>query len=121
VKRMLAMPAVKDLITDIRTFCAAFRASTNSRAALRLLQKEDGVKQPKILIMDVLTRWWSTYSMIVRLLEMHAYVVRDEHITDLELGARHYMLCRLLKHLLKPFRDFQVFMEGEKYVATIFY
>ena len=55
--------------------------------------------------------------MVHRLLELREYLLRDDHITDVELVNSHWQMARALCHVLKPLRDFQLGMEAEKYVT----
>jgi hypothetical protein len=55
--------------------------------------------------------------MVHRLLELREHLLRDDHITDVELVNSHWQMARALCHVLKPLRDFQIGMEAEKYVT----
>ena len=62
---------------------------------MRKVQLNNDVKWPLKFIQDVVTRWWSTYTMIERFLDLMPYVdillvrgalLRDEMLTALEIN-----------------------------------
>jgi hypothetical protein len=114
---ILKHPAIINVVDDTRTHVHAFRKSSQARATLKTLMRAAGQK-PSNLQADVATRWWSTFSMVHRLLELREHLLRDDHITDVELVNSHWQVARALCHVLKPLRDFQLGMEAEKHVTT---
>jgi hypothetical protein len=109
-------PSISHLVEDMRTYVNSFRKSSQARSALKQLMRAAG-RKPLGLVADVVTRWWSTFSMVHRLVELREFLVREEHITDVELVQQHWQVAKALVHVLKPLRDFQVAMEAEKHVT----
>ena len=112
-------PAVRNVIADIREFVTSARASPIIRAALKNVQTLAGVRNPKILIADVKTRWWSTYMMMTRVLEMKPYLSVDDpaFVTVVEFTRRMWSVCRAFVRVLKPLRDAQLLLEGSHYIT----
>ena len=57
-----------------RALVAFFNGSTQATDLLERLQREGKEDYIVSLIQDIITRWWSTYSMIQRLLRLRKYV-----------------------------------------------
>jgi len=102
-----------------RQLCATMNRS--SQLAEQLLKaQENYVTRPKKVIQDIVTRWWSTYSMLLRLLELKTYVdfVCSNNTTTLtNLNAAQWKLAEDIKIILHPFMLAQKLLEGEKYVT----
>ncbi|CAB9520830.1 zinc finger, BED-type containing 1 [Seminavis robusta] len=84
----------------------------NSSQALEKLKKHQAQSDscegpPKGLIDDVVTRWWATYAMIVRLLELKPAIQTMFIYNELDITT-----------VLKPFKDAQKMLEGDKYVTA---
>lgn len=102
----------------IGTFSSSNQLSDN----LRKVQLNNDVQRPLKFIQDVVTRWWSTYAMVERFLELLPYLemlqmrgalLREEMLTSLEVNE-----LQILKRILKPFMTVQKAMEGQKYVTN---
>ena len=93
----------------------------SSQLAEQLLKaQENYVTRPKKVIQDIVTRWWSTYSMLLRLLELKTYVVfvcSNNTTTLTNLNAAQWKLAEDIKIILHPFMLAQKLLEGEKYVT----
>ena len=98
----------------------------SSQAKEKLLKKqalfEEMKGRPKSVITDVVTRWWSTYSMIDRLLELRPAINlmgTEGHLGDCPLLVNDdwSKLENMLK-VLKPFKGAQKLLEGDSYVTS---
>jgi hypothetical protein len=115
-------PDVLPLLKDIRKFVVSTRKSNLAHAALKQMQAAAGIAHPLGLILDVRTRWWSTYTMLERVLALKPYldVDHDDYVTEYDLDREHYTIIRAMVKVLKPLRDMQLFLEGQKYVTISF-
>ena len=71
------------------------------------------------VIQDVTTRWWSTWSMIARLLQLKRALQslhRDE-LLDIGLTEAQWTILAMLEKVLRPFMQVQKALEGDKYVS----
>jgi hypothetical protein len=79
------------------------------------------VDNPLKMIQDVPTRWWSTYSMIIRFLELLPWLyilVTKGHLSKDEMLNRDEVEELMeLNELLEPFMLAQQVLEGQKYVT----
>jgi hypothetical protein len=77
-------------------------------------------KQAVGMIVDVVTRWWSTYSMCERLIYLQpalAALAVDNKLPDyILLNETDWKILRQVHQLLKPFKIAQKLLEGDKYV-----
>jgi len=101
---------------DIVTF---FHSS--SQAMEKLLSKQAQGKALKP-IQDVATRWWSTYSMLIRLLRLMTYLqlLEEEGEGRCNLTPEQWVIVKDLAALLHPFMVVQKLLEGESYVTISF-
>ena len=92
--------------------------NSSSQASAELLDIQDRTNPLKI-VQDVATRWWSTFGMISRLLDLkdsfsslveRNLLSRDTNLMDDQWDA----LCDI-KALLEPFMIVQKVLEGQKY------
>ena len=99
-----------------------FSSSNQLSDSLRKVQLNNDVQRPLKFMQDVVTRWWSTYAMVERFLDLLPYVemllmrgalLRDEMLTALEISD-----LKTLKRILKPFMTVQKALEGQKYVTN---
>ncbi|CAM9932863.1 unnamed protein product, partial [Scytosiphon promiscuus] len=112
-------PGVKKAMTLARGLVT--RYTTSSQMADRLAQfvkiylNSDG-KKP---IQDVVTRWWSTCQMVLRLLELREAIEKHEEADKLEpmLMAADWAVLEMILPVLEPFMDTQLQLEGRKYVT----
>ena len=65
------------------------------------------------------TRWWSTCSMVGRLLELRAAIDKNDEADKLEplLTAADWAVLELILPILEPFMQTQTLLEGRKYVT----
>ena len=116
----------KELMKRTRKLVALFKYSTQLSGRLKEVQKQLGVLVPLIVYQDVVTRWWSTYMMIERLLTLKPSLIylEEEELGpyklahDQALTGAQWDDLKLLKQLLEPFMVFQRQLEGDKYVTS---
>lgn len=92
--------------------------SSSSQAEQRLLSLQQTGKPVKC-IQDVVTRWWSTYSMCQRLLRLKLYLdlMEAEGTLQCNLSPSQWIIISDTCTLLKPFMFAQKILEGETYVT----
>ena len=92
--------------------------NSSSQASCDLLDVQNRVT-PLTIIQDVATRWWSTYMMISRLIELkdsfQALVQRDVMDEEINLTEEQWDALVDIKALLEPFMIVQKVLEGQKY------
>ena len=105
-----------------RELVRSFSHSDQATAALRRYQEEARpTSRSLVLIQDITTRWWSTYSMAERLLKLKVYVelcidnhfVHESHL----LTNVQWAVLEKIMQVLEPFKFFQQLLEGENYVT----
>jgi hypothetical protein len=93
--------------------------NSSSQAMGKLLSKQQ-VGRAVRPIQDVVTRWWSTYQMVERLIRLRPYLVLLEEEGDLDcnLSIQQWAIITNLKFLLQPFMIVQKLLEGQTYVTV---
>lgn len=79
-------------------------------------------KVPLQLIQDVVTRWWSTQSMLERLIKLQdpvKFALSGHRMNDL-LTDSDWAGIKMVEEFLRPFAKIQKFLEGEKYITVSF-
>jgi hypothetical protein len=111
------LPESNGTLSACRTLINFFHSS--SQAMAKLLSKQSVGRAVK-LIQDVVTRWWSTWSMVDRLMRLKTYLALMEEEGDLtcNLNPTQWLIVRDLQVTLKPFMIAQKLLEGQSY-ATI--
>ena len=78
-------------------------------------------KQPLKAIQDVVTRWWSTYSALTRLVYLKPAInslLADKELKNEQcLSDTEWKVVETVIDILKPFKSAQKHLEGEKYVT----
>ena len=73
------------------------------------------------VIVDVITRWWSTYQTVDRLLYLkpafQALVLDNLLDDEVALTQHDWKVMKEMHMLLKPFKTAQELLEGDKYVT----
>ena len=114
-------PGVEEAMAQARGFVAHFSHSALEEESLLAFQRRRQGGNGKVLklLQDVTTRWWSTFTMLERLMEskptLQAMKLMEE--TSVELSPETWEIIRLGSIVLKPFKAVQLMMEGEKYIT----
>ena len=120
-KTLQADGTLRNSLTAAKKLVAFFRSSHKKSAELNALQKARN-RKPLVLLQDCETRWWSTYAMITRLLELKPFIVEIFGLvndrSNMKLTAEDWIVLEQLKSLLKPFKQAQELLEGHKYVTV---
>jgi hypothetical protein len=88
-----------------RSLVGSFFHSTQLMEELLKLQR-DRNETPVKVIQDVKTRWWSTYSMVLRILRVRVYInaMAPHHPKTMEdLNVEQWNLLECIKSSLEPF------------------
>ena len=116
-------PGVQCTMKNARTLVGYFTSSSQHLAQLldeqRIISPN---KDPLKPIQDIETRWWSTYSMVSRLLELKDAIMalKGARKINQNLGEVDWEILELVKIILEPFMKIQQFFEGSKYVTISF-
>jgi hypothetical protein len=123
---MLDLGEVQDLNTmkKARRLVDHFSKSNQQIKKLKDQQKNmdtyDG-KQPVGVVVDVVTRWWSTYSICARLIHLQpalaTMAVDNKLAASIMLNETDWKIIIQVHQLLKPFKDAQLLLEGDQYVT----
>ena len=78
----------------------------------------EDMDQLKVL-KDVITRWWSTYSMVERLLYLKPAIQLHERMDSIPplLTDSDWKILALILPVLEPFTETQKLLEEQKYVT----
>jgi hypothetical protein len=111
--------SIAPVMKKVRSLVGYFSLSTQASSAIKADQQNDG-KNPKTLIQDVKTRWWSTYEMCSRLFDLKVYV--QSHLIRKSLSGdltvEEWNLVESTCNILKPFRTIQIRIEAEASVTV---
>jgi hypothetical protein len=115
------LPQEAGALKVARTLVGTFSGSSQLEDRLLTLQIGGNSRKVK-LIQDVSTRWWSTYSMIERLLRVknHINIIAQTSRVVANLNAAQWMLLEDIETILQPFMYAQKLLEGEQYVTVSF-
>jgi len=123
---ILALNEVHDLDTmkKARRLVEHFSKSNQQLEKLKAQQKNMDTyvgKQAVGVVIDVVTRWWSTYSMCERLIHLQpalaAMAVDNKLPAPILLNETDWKIIIQVHHLLQPFKDALELLEGDKYVT----
>jgi hypothetical protein len=102
-----------------RALVGHFNGSSQANALLLSAQVRNTVWLT--VMQDVVTRWWSTYKMVERLLILRPYftlLVAESNLhADLNLTHEQWETLVAIAAVLKPFMVVQKTLEGSKYVT----
>ena len=109
----------EDIMKMARKLVGHFTGS--SQAEAQLLGAQESVVHPLKCIQDVVTRWWSTFQMVERLLKLRPTfekMVGDGVLAQEDcLDDEQWETVGDVKTLLEPFMCVQKLLEGQKYVT----
>ncbi len=123
---MLALDEVDDLDTMKKARRLVEHFSKSNQQVAKLIQQQKNMdtyngKKAVGVVIDVVTRWWSTYSMCECLIHLQpalAAMALDNLLPASNLlNETDWMTIREVHKLLKPFKDAQELLEGDKYVT----
>lgn len=103
-----------------RALVGHFHSSSQASEILINLQYLE--KRPLNVIQDVVTRWWSTWLMISRLLKLKIYfdIMESKGMLACNLSPLNWDLLKQIEAVLKPFMLIQRLLEGQKYPTLSF-
>ena len=110
---------ISDLTEKVRKIVSHFRRSSTAQTKLYLYQKNVQREQQK-LILDVVTRWNSTYYMLSRFFQLKDAVRSTVALLDKELpivSSDEWLAIEEVINILKPFEQITNILSGEKYVT----
>jgi hypothetical protein len=110
------LPESDGTMSACRTLINYFNSSSQAMAKLLSKQLIGRAVKP---IQDVATRWWSTWSMVDRLMRLKTYLALMEEEGDLtcNLNPTQWLIVRDLQAALKPFMIAQKLLEGQSYTT----
>ena len=113
------------LMKKCRSLVEVFTTSTQKMDKLLNIQSSMNVyngKVPVKVIQDVVTRWWSTYTMLDRLVYLKQAItalIADNIISGENIlsSSEWHTIVKIID-ILKPFKSAQKYLEGETYVTV---
>jgi hypothetical protein len=104
-----------------------FSRSNQALASLKQQQTSMQSYNGKIaigVVVNVVTRWWSTFSMCERLVylkqALRAMALDDQIPAQKVLTNKDWEVIELVHKVLKPFKSAMIVLEGENYVTISF-
>ena len=120
------VPTVAVAMKKVRDIVQYFNKSTQATKKLKDQQHKSSLAkysgQPKNILQDVKTRWWSTYRMLKRLRFLreaiaHYFVDYPEEADTVTITAQEWKICYQIEITLRTMGFWQRVLEGEKYVT----
>jgi len=112
-------PSTKDTMISARKLVGTFTGSTQNSDKLKEAQQILRHGQVALVpIQDVITRWWSTYRSIERLLTLRPsieYLTQAAPPIGYTLSTDEWDTLLVVKSVLEPFRNVQLYLEGANY------
>lgn len=121
VKDGLKNEKVTSILEKVRGIVCHFKRSTISNNKLLKYQENEGNDNPLKVILDVVTRWNSTYYMLERFIQLEEAIKSTIAIIEKELPVLTVDEWKIIKELclaLKPFDDASKTLSGDKYCTT---
>ncbi len=105
-------------VIKCRDIVNEYQRSTAKVAELYRLQA-DHVPNPLSVLPDVKTRWWSTYTMLLRILTLKGFLISMVALglAESTLTTQEWNQVELLCYLLEPFMKMQKLLEASKEVT----
>ena len=119
------VPTVAAAMKKARDIVQYFNKSTQATKKLKDQQRGSSLPkysgQPKNILQDVVTRWWSTYRMLKRLPFLreaisHYFVNNPNEADTMTITAHEWKIYYQIEVALKTMGFWQRVLEGEKYV-----
>ncbi|CAH2000345.1 unnamed protein product [Acanthoscelides obtectus] len=118
VKDGLKNERITLILEKVREIVRYFKKSTISNNKLLRYQENTGIETPLKVILDVATRWNSTYYMLERFIRLEEAIKSTVAIIDKELPVINVEEWNIIKELclvLKPFEDASRALSGDTY------
>jgi hypothetical protein len=110
---------LREILPACRDIVSFFHGSAQGTERLHRAQNTN---IPLTLVQDVSTRWWSTYNMVSRLLQLKIYIrlVATEGAFKklVDLTDYQWTVLEKITYILKPFMETQKLLEGETYITA---
>lgn len=108
---------MKDTMKAARSLVGHIKGSPQQTTILKSLQVNNS--RPLTVVVDVATRWWSTFNMCDRLVLLKPFFALMETLHGLKcnLTAVQWDIIEQLTTILQPFMIAQQMLECEKYVS----
>ena len=111
----------------LRAIIGHFDRSTQANLKLLRFQDKSDIdeyknSQPKKLIQDVITRWWSTYAAIERALFLKKAIkglITTKEVDCKDMSDKQWEMLEQIITVLEPFAFFQRVLEGESFVTGL--
>ncbi|CAH1114950.1 unnamed protein product [Psylliodes chrysocephalus] len=116
-----ALIIAQPIIDKVKTIVSHFKRSNLSMTKLANFQKQSGIDIPKKLILDVATRWNSTFFMLERFSELENCIRSTLGLLDAKLPhiiPEEWIVIKELCEILKYFEEATRSISGENYISA---
>ena len=111
---------VGDVMARARAIVGYFHHSTQATNILKQLQIAiNPLKEALRVECDTSSRWWSTWKLLKRLLELKIPIKSFQlsKQNEFEFDDNDWLICEYIVKALEPFMQIQKYLEGVKYVT----